>query len=209
MDIRTCYSMKKIFAYIFCLTAIGYLAACQQKVICPAYHSYFILDVDETRKAFTLFGPDSLPVDKWKVDKEKYGIAKAKPYNRKLQELRTISMVSVYKPLEDPFEQFRRQYAESDSGMVIDSAAVLAKSRVDNDFQNIDQMIYLHHFGKYLPSKTSEDDELKKDMTEQEPLIQEEPAPEEKKAKKKFRLLGKKDKTEPAGESNDDDSGGE
>lgn len=180
------------------LTLLGYMAACQQKVICPAYHSYFILDVEETRKKFTLFGPDSLPVDKWKVDKEKYGIAKAKPYNRKLQELRTISMISVYKPLEDPFEQYRRQYAESDSGMVIDSAAVLAKSRGENDFQNIDQMIYLHHFGKYLPSKTSAEEQIKEDMKIDEPLIKEESEETEatKKDKKRKGLLGKKNKND-------------
>ena len=187
--------MKRIFTYIFYLTIGGYFAACQQKMICPAYHSYFILDVEETRKTFSLFGADSLPKDTWKVDKEKYGIAKSKPYNKKLNELRTISMTSVYLPLEDPFEQFRHEYPGSDSDVAMDSAAILARSRGEDDFQNIDQMIYLHHFGKYLPSKISREDQLKMDMKQDEPIIKDETPIEMKKDKKRKGLFGKKSKS--------------
>jgi hypothetical protein len=188
--------MKRIITYIFCLTIASYFAACQQKMICPAYHSYFILDTEVTRKTFSLFNEDSLPKDTWKVDKEKYGIAKAKPYNKKLDELRTISMTSVYLPLEDPFEQFRRENAIAGSEVLIDSAAVLAKSRGDDDFQNIDQMIYLHHFGKYLPSKISHEDQMKEDMKTDEPLVIEEPQEDVKKEKKRKGLFGKKNKND-------------
>lgn len=193
--------MKRFNTYIFCLITAGYFAACQQKMICPAYHSYFILDTEETRKTFTLFGEDSLPKDTWKVDKEKYGIAKSKPYNKKLDELRTISMTSVYLPLEDPFDEFRRQNVNAGSDVMIDSTAILAKSRGDNDFENIDQMIYLHHFGKYLPSKVSKEDQLKEDMKTDEPLITEEPQEEQKKEKKRKGLFNRKSKTEEPAEN--------
>jgi len=196
--------MKRLITYIFCLTTACYFAACQQKMICPAYHSYFILDTEETRKTFSLFNEDSLPKDTWKVDKEKYGIAKSKPYNKKLDELRTISMTSVYLPLEDPFEQFRRENTMAGSDILVDSASVLAKSRGDNDFQNIDQMIYLHHFGKYLPSKTSKEEQLKQDMQLDEPIIIDEPEGEAKKEKKRKGLFGKKNKNSESTESDEE-----
>jgi hypothetical protein len=165
-------------------------------MICPAYQSYFILDVNETRKTFSLFGEDSLPKDTWKVDKEKYGIAKAKPYNKKLDELRTISMTSIYLPLEDPFDQFRRENVLYDTVNMLDSAGILARSRGEDDFENIDQMIYLHHFGKYLPSRVSRDDQLKMDMKQEEPMIVDEPVEGIKKEKKRKGLFGKKSKSD-------------
>ena len=184
--------MKRVF-YIICVIATVYQSACQQKMICPAYHSYFILDVDETRKVFTLFGPDSLPRKNWEVDQEKYGIAKDISDQKKMEELRIISMNSIYKKIEDPFESFQHEFADSDSMIYIDSAAVLARSQGYNDFQNIDQMIYLHHFGKYLPRKSGINDGIKEDLKQEEPVINDELV-EEPKKKKKVWPFGKKKK---------------
>lgn len=189
--------MKRVLFSIICVIAFLYLSACQQKMICPAYHSYFILDVEETKNTFSLFGADSLPKKNWDVDKEKYGIAKEIPEEKKLKEMRIISMNSIYKKIEDPFEQFSREFAESDSTIYVDSAAVLARSRGDHDFQNIDQMIYLHHFGKYLPRRGLMEDDIAQDLKEEEPMIATEGIEEEARpAKKKRRLwpFGKKDK---------------
>ncbi len=194
--------MKQVFYLIISLIVLCYFPACQQKMICPAYHSYFILDVDETRNTFSLFGPDSLPKKNWDVDKEKYGIAKEVSDQKKLKDMRIISMNSIYNKIEDPFAQFQRTFAESDTAIYIDSAAVLSASRGDNDFQNIDQMIYLHHFGRYLPSKNSgnaisDDELLRQDLMqeEDEPLIQEEQEGQPKKKKRGlFGLFRKKDK---------------
>ncbi len=189
--------MKKIYHYIFYLGFIAYISACQQRVICPAYHSYFIFDVKETKEVFSLFGADSLPKKNWEVDKEKYGIAKEVPYQKKLDDMRIISMKSSYKKIEDPFEQFQHEFANSDSTVYIDSASVLAQSRGYNDFQNIDQMIYLHHFGKYLPKKGGNRDEFKVDLNQlEEPPISEEALEEEQAPKKrrKFWPFGKKNK---------------
>ncbi len=192
--------MKQVYTLIFTLVVLCYFSACQQKMICPAYHSYFILDVDETRNTFSLFGPDSLPKKNWDVDKEKWGIAKEVADQKKLREMRIISMNSIYKEIEDPFAQFQRSYPETDSMIYIDSAAVLSASRGDNDFQNIDQMIYLHHFGRYLPSKNNaatQDELLRRDLREEEeeePLIQEEEVEPQKKKKGLFGFMKKKKK---------------
>jgi len=172
-----------------------FYSACQQKMICPAYHSYFILDVDETKKTFSLFGADSLPKKNWEVDKEKYGIAKNIPTQKKLKELRIISMNSIYKKIEDPFEPFPREFAESDRMAYPDSAAISSQVEYDNDFQNIDQMIYLHHFGKYLPKKGESSDLLKEDLKEEPaPLIIDDNTNESTDVKKKKKVwpFGKK-----------------
>jgi len=188
--------MKRILFNIICVSAFLYQSACQQRMICPAFHSYFILDVDETKNTFSLFGADSLPKKKWEVEKERYGIAKDIPDEKKLKDMRIISMNSVYKKIEDPFEHFRREFAESDSVIEVDSSSVMARSRGDSDFQNIDQMIYLHHFGKYLPQKGGSGDELKEDLKEEEPLITDEDSENDQRPRKKKRLwpFGKKNK---------------
>ena len=189
--------MKKV-VYIICVIALAYASSCQQKMICPAYHSYFILDVEETRNTFSLFASDSLPKKRWEVDKEKYGIAKAVSDKKKNEEMRIISMNSVYKKLEDPFDVlYRDRVAMGDTSIYIDSAAVIADSKGYNDFQNIDQMIYLHHFGKYMPKRAAEYDLLQQDLQveQDEPLIQEEEVLEEEpKKKKKLWPFGKKNK---------------
>ncbi len=183
--------MKRVITYIVCLTSLTYLFGCQQKMICPAYHSYFILDIDETRKTFSLFGEDSLPKKNWEVDKQKFGIAKEKSRNKKLKEMRIISMNSVYKKLEDPFEQYQREYAESESAPVLDSATIMERARTrPNEITNIDQMIYLYHYGKFLRRHKRDEEQLREDMKQEDkPLIEEE---QEAPRKKKFRLFGKK-----------------
>jgi len=185
--------MKRVFN-IFCVIIIAYSTACQQKMICPAYHSYFILDVDETRKKFSLFGADSLPKQKWDVDKEKYGIAKEVSDEKKNSEMQIISMNSIYNKIEDPFEIFQREFAESDSMIYIDSASIMAKSQNYSDFQNIDQMIYLHHFGKYLPRRGGIGDQIKEDLKQEEPIVTDELEEEAPKKKRKLWPFGKKNK---------------
>ncbi|MCG8306117.1 MAG: hypothetical protein MI975_01920 [Cytophagales bacterium] len=199
--------MKRVF-YIICVIASCYFSACQQKMICPAYHSYFILDVEETRKTFTLFGPDSLPKDDWEVDKEKYGIAREVPDRKKNREMQIISMNSIYNKIEDPFEIFRREYTASDTSVYVDSAAVIAQSRGLNDFQNIDQMIYLHHFGKYLPRRGGGiDDEIKEDLKQEEPMVTGESEEEKPKKKRKLWPFGKKNKAPQEEEQTEEEAG--
>jgi len=197
--------MKRVL-YIICVIATIYQSACQQKMICPAYHSYFILDVEETRKTFTLFGADSLPRKKWDIEKEKYGIAKEISDKKKLNEMRIISMNSIYKKIDDPYEMFKREYAGSDSTIIMDSASVYADTQNYKDFQNIDQMIYLHHFGKYLPRRGGTDEGIREDLRKEEPIITEEIEEDQPKKKRKFWPFGKKNKKS---KKNDLDDSGE
>lgn len=114
-------------------------------------------------------------------------------------------MNSIYKKIEDPFEIFQRQFVSGDSSIYIDSAAVIAQSQGLNDFQNIDQMIYLHHFGKYLPRRGYVDDDIQEDLKVEEPLIEDVEAGEEPKKKKKRRLFGKKNRDQDNEDGVEDD----
>lgn len=168
--------------FVFLLFIMG-VSSCKPTRVCPAYHSYFILDRDVTRSTFSLFGPDSLPKDPeedlWMIDKKKVGIADDLPYKKKVDKQAIISMESIYLKKEDPLDQMAM--AETDSA-TLDS--VRYHQRLQNDdFYNYDQMIYLHYFGDYLPKpsekpQTTEDD-LKKDKS----LIKDEEEPQEEKKK--------------------------
>ncbi len=198
--------MKRVIVYILFLSGIVYFSSCSQKVICPAYHSYFILDIEETKKVFSLFGADSIPKKNWEIEQEKWGIAKDISDPKKEKEMQIISMNSIYKNIEDPFEQFRREYVDADPNFVMDSSVVLAQFKGDNDFQNIDQMIYLHHFGKYLPKKGGNaDDEIKEDLKEEEPLVPDvdQIEPDSLKSKRKLWPFGKKNKKSKNDQSKD------
>ena len=187
--------MGSILKYLLLVIYIAVSAmACQQRMACPAYHSYFILDVAETKKQFSLFGPDSLPKQNWEVAKQKVGIAEEIPYRQKWNDLRTISMESIYLPIEDPFAQYQTEFAEADSSASIDSLAILTDYY--DDFENVDQMIYLYHFGKYLNRRNIPGFDPKEELVEDEPLIdssvlEEDGAPKEK---KKLWPFGKKKK---------------
>ena len=170
-------------------------------MICSVYHSYFILDVDETRNTFTMFGPDSLPKKTWDVDKKKYGIAKEVSDAQKLREMRIISMESVYKKIEDPMERFQRERMEAlanadSTKRMLDSAAFMARGRKpQEDVKNIDQMIYLHHFGKYLPKRGGGQGGLFEDLKEEkEPEVEEVEEQSDSKKKKKLWPFGKNKK---------------
>ena len=164
------------------LMAIG-VSACQQRMVCPAYHSYFILDISETKKQFSLFGPDSLPKQKWDVDKQKVGIAEVVADSRRWSDIDIIPMKSVYMPIEDPLAQYQTEYAEMDTTMRVDSLAVLTDYY--DDFENVDQMIYLYHFGKYINRRTIDAFDPEEELDNDEPLVESsdletEPAKEKK-----------------------------
>ncbi len=196
--------MSKKYFYILMSLAIGSLFSCQKSMICPAYQSYFILDPEVTRQHFSLFGEDSLPKQIWEVDKKKVGIANAMAYNKKVRKMQTISTHSVYLPMKDPFADYRREFAESDSIVTLDSASILKDYY--NDFENVDQIIYLHHYGKYLQKKPAEQEDIEKDLVEKdEPLISKEELNGEEQTppkKKKFWPFGKKKKNPPPVDEN-------
>ncbi len=199
--------MRGIIAYIFIIVSTAYISSCSHKVVCPAYHSYFILDVDETKKTFSLFGTDSLPRKNWDIEKEKYGIAKNIPYKEKVDEMRIISTNSIYKKIEDPMDLFKKAYPKSDSIYSIDSISIIVHNQPNNDFQNIDQMIYLHHFGKFMPQRSDPQDKLKEDLKEEPLISDDEPEDGEiQEKKKKFGLFGKKNRKSTTDPSEEEDS---
>lgn len=174
--------MKVVTRYFLIFFASGLIFSCRPSKICPAYHSYFILDPDVTRSTFSLFGPDSLPKDPytelWQIDKKKVGIADDFSRKKKERKQRIITMESIYLDKEDPMDAMAK--AEMDSA-TRDSLQQAQPIR-DDDFYNYDQVIYLHHFGKYFPRPKpdpSMSEELKQDKDE--PLIKDdEPAEEDK-----------------------------
>ena len=188
--------MRLVFLSILSLTGLGAFYSCQPKMACPAYHSSFILDTRETRRQFSLFGEDSLPRDVWEVNKKKVGIADEVAYWKKDWQMRTIPMKSVYIPLEDPFAFFQRDFvARGDSMMLADSVNILAS--VYDDFVNIDQMIYLYHFGKYLQKRKTPAEQLAEELIPDpdEPLIRDmhpETEPEKPGKTRKRGLFGRK-----------------
>jgi len=76
------------------------LAACTQRMICPAYQSAFIYDKDELRKKFSYFADDSTPKI-LTASKSKYLIAEAMPYRKKIQRMQTVPMKKVFVHVPD------------------------------------------------------------------------------------------------------------
>ncbi len=186
----------KVFSYFAGVFLIaGLIFSCKPSKICPAYHSYFILDRDVTRTTFSLFGADSLPRDPkndlWQIEKKKVGIADDFAYKKKVRKQAIISMESIYLQQEDPLEmQFAM--AEMDSSM-IDSLRHVRSSAQQKDFYNYDQIIYLHYFGKYLPKPKPESEAAE---AEEDAMITDDENVEQEEEKGFFKRLfgGKKDK---------------
>jgi hypothetical protein len=164
-------------------------------MVCPAYHSYFILDTRETTKMFSYLGEDSLPKGGWEVDKQKVGIAEEISDRKKEKMMATVSVESIYLPLEDPFAAYAAQYASGDTLNLMDTAAFMSQTFADADAYNIDQVIYLHHFGKYFPQRKSEQEELEEDLKPEEIAAV---AEEQEKPKRKFWPFGKGKKNDDA-----------
>lgn len=76
------------------------LSACTQRTICPAFQSAYIYDKDALRKKFSYFQEDSTPKI-LTASKNKYLIAEAVPYRKKLNSLATIEMKDVNPSVPD------------------------------------------------------------------------------------------------------------
>lgn len=75
------------------------LASCTQRTICPAFQSAYIYDKDELRKKFSYFQEDSTPKI-LTASKNRYLVAEATPYRKKLRSLQTVAMKPV--PVQVP-----------------------------------------------------------------------------------------------------------
>lgn len=81
-------------AFFILISATLLLGACTQRMICPAYQSAFIYDKDALRKKFSYFQEDSTPKI-LTASKNKYLIAEAMPYRKKLASMATVEMKDV------------------------------------------------------------------------------------------------------------------
>jgi hypothetical protein len=75
-------------------------SACTQRTICPAFQSAFIYDKDALRKKFSYFQEDSTPKI-LTASKNKYLIAEAVPYRRKIARISTVEMKDVMPVVPD------------------------------------------------------------------------------------------------------------
>ena len=168
------------------------LVSCHNKITCPAYQSKFILDEDVFKEQFSLFEADSTPKQKLgKVKKSKFGIIVEKTHKKKLNEMKTIAMETVYPQTAD---SLLIAWVTPDS-LSTDSLGVgrVYHSPYLTLFNN-DQALYDAMYGHLLQAPRSSMQEVQEDLKveSQDPEI----APEEQKKKKKFRLFKKKNKKE-------------
>jgi hypothetical protein len=70
------------------------LTACTERLVCPAYQSAYIYDKNELRKKFSYFLEDSTPKI-LTASKNKYLVAEATPYRKKIRSLQTVPMKKV------------------------------------------------------------------------------------------------------------------
>jgi len=73
------------------------MSACSRGVICPAFQSSFILNDSIRDVTFSMFGPDSLPKS-YLTAKNNFGIIENQTRREKINEIKTIEMVTIYDP---------------------------------------------------------------------------------------------------------------
>jgi len=129
---------------------------------------------------------------KWGI-KTKNGIADDLEYLKKERAMASVSTTSIYYKRKDPFEEAEMlAQANGDSSIVVpkrDSLGIYLPGYDGEIITNIDQMIYLRHFGHYLhyPDET---------QSVEGPLVEEESTEGEKKEKKGlFGFLKRKKKS--------------
>ena len=86
-----------LLLFIFCLMA----ASCQERMVCPAYQSTYILDDSVRSYFFSRFESDSLPKRYGRVEKSNWGLVKHKSKSARLREIRTVAMKNVLPPKQE------------------------------------------------------------------------------------------------------------
>jgi hypothetical protein len=85
------------------IVTIGFLAiSCQERMVCPAYQSTYILDDSVRSYFFSRFEPDTVPKRYGRVEKSDWGLVKNKSRSARLRELRTVAMKNVLPPRQEP-----------------------------------------------------------------------------------------------------------
>jgi hypothetical protein len=85
------------------IVIIGFLAvSCQERMVCPAYQSTYILDDSVRSNFFSRFEPDTIPKRYGRVEKSDWGLVKNKSKSARLREIRTVAMKNVLPPKQEP-----------------------------------------------------------------------------------------------------------
>ena len=101
--------LRKISLYIVvAVVSIVLLASCQERMVCPAYQSTYILDDSVRATFFSRFDVDSLPKRYGKVEVAQNGLVKKKSKQERLRSLRTVAMKNVVPPLQEPDSALER-----------------------------------------------------------------------------------------------------
>lgn len=87
-----------LLLFVFALLA----ASCQERMVCPAYQSTYILDDSVRSYFFSRFEGDSLPKRYASVEKSDWGLVKKKSKSARLREIRTVAMKNVLPPKQEP-----------------------------------------------------------------------------------------------------------
>jgi hypothetical protein len=137
------------------------LAACTQRLACPAYQSSFIYDKDALRQKFSYFNEDSTPKI-LTASKSKYLIAVPESYRKKYRRMQTVEMKPVYPKIPDSLktqEDPDMALAEADEADSTSAAAKAAKAEPgDSTYAitktkekfNLDQDLYMWYFREML-----------------------------------------------------------
>lgn len=155
-------TLSFLLVAIFC-GLVASLTSCQDKLACPAYQSYFILNDSVRMQKFSHFLSDSLPKNDLKVKKDKNGIIVLASFRKKERSMETVPYETIFpfKPL--PFDSLL--LAEVDS--VMSDPGELMASTENYPAHNVDQGYYNYRFGEYLrpyvfPEEGKEADETEK-----------------------------------------------
>lgn len=81
---------------------MGFLASCQERMVCPAYQSTYIFDDSVRSMFFSRFDVDSTPKRYGRVERNQFGLIKKDKKRDKLREMRTIAMKDVLPPKQEP-----------------------------------------------------------------------------------------------------------
>lgn len=193
--------------FVFLISSL-LCVSCTRDYVCPAYQSYFLIDKKELKKKFSTFNEDSLPKDRRDFQiinegkyglKTKNGIANDPHYLIRQNAMASVSTESKYYKKLDPFEaasQLAEAMQDSTSYISLDSGQLYVPGYEGEIIENVDQAIYLRHFGQYLYRPKPEVQETADAQLEEKPLIEdieEEPV----KQKKGFKGLFKKKNKDP------------
>lgn len=88
-----------VLGAVFCMCM---LVSCQERMVCPAYQSTYILDDSVRSLFFSRFDVDNVPKRYAKIDRTPFGLIKKDKKSDKLRDMRTIAMKDVVPPKEEP-----------------------------------------------------------------------------------------------------------